>query len=240
MSGNNVGEKLVVVPYKPGDAIKKRLYMWAVVVFTALVFVMLGYCYGDIKTQQLTEQNRRLQEQLELANQRATDSANRLVALEQEKAIDAVAKTHSQEMLKELQFNVQRLTRDLAFYKGIMEPVEGASGLQISQFDVKPSRTAGRYQYKLVLTQITENAAVIEGQVDIVLIGKQQGKEFKFPMPFADGGKQVAFRFRYFQDIEGEFLLPEGFAPEQIQVIAQPRGKKGTKLERVFNWESGA
>jgi hypothetical protein len=46
----------------------------------------------------------------------------------------------------------------------------------------------------------------------------------------------IKFKFKYFQDITGELILPKDFSPESIQVVAQADGKKASKLERTYMW----
>jgi hypothetical protein len=47
----------------------------------------------------------------------------------------------------------------------------------------------------------------------------------------------VRFRFRYFQDVEGDLRLPEGFEPYEIQVVAQAEGGSTSQAERTFQWQ---
>jgi hypothetical protein len=47
----------------------------------------------------------------------------------------------------------------------------------------------------------------------------------------------IKFRFKYFQDITGDLLVPEGFKPTSIQVVAQSKGKKASRLEQSFEWQ---
>ena len=49
--------------------------------------------------------------------------------------------------------------------------------------------------------------------------------------------KALKFKFRYFQDLMGEWVLPSGFLPEQVEIIAKSNGKKAMRLERMFSWE---
>lgn len=238
MTGKQSGERMVVVPYRPGEAIRKRLFSWLAVVLTACVFSLLGYYYADVRTLQLVEQNQSLTQQLDIANQRATEAANKAIAMEQEKAIDLVAKKQSQEMLKELQISVQKLTKDLSFYKGIMSSNAVNSGLQISQLEIRAARAPGRYPFKLVLAQISDQAADVSGRVTIRVSGIQDGKTVEVTVESEP--PEMDFNFKYFQDIEGELTLPESLQPEQIKIQIQAKGKKSTKIERVFNWEIGA
>ncbi len=48
-----------------------------------------------------------------------------------------------------------------------------------------------------------------------------------------------AFSFKYFQIIEGEFSLPEGFKPEKVDValkVAAARSAKSAKVDKNFFW----
>ena len=49
----------------------------------------------------------------------------------------------------------------------------------------------------------------------------------------------IRFRFRYFQNIDGELTLPDGFEPEEIIVVAQSSGRNAQKLERRFAYSLG-
>ena len=42
--------------------------------------------------------------------------------------------------------------------------------------------------------------------------------------------------FRYFQNLEGEFELPEGFVPEQVEVKAESTKPAANKVEKIFSW----
>ena len=48
--------------------------------------------------------------------------------------------------------------------------------------------------------------------------------------------KQSKFRFRYFQNMEGDILLPDGFKPAWIHITILPKGKKYKKLEKSYSW----
>jgi hypothetical protein len=57
-------------------------------------------------------------------------------------------------------------------------------------------------------------------------------------MLFDQHRKKLTFGFKYFQVIEGEIKLPEGFQPEQVSIhaaIFQFKRKKG-ELTTVFDW----
>ena len=67
-----------------------------------------------------------------------------------------------------------------------------------------------------------------------------RGETLSFDRITADPakGEGLSFNFRFFQDISGEILVPAGFTPEQVEVIAQAKGRKATKLDRRFDWKA--
>lgn len=242
MTDRKSQERLVVVPYKPGEAIRRRLFSWLAVLLTAAVFIGLGYVYKEVETAKLQERIDKLESQLEAAQQRAMDAANDLIALQQERAVDRVASDESAMLITDLQQTVQQLRKDITFYRDIMAPSENADGLQVKEIRMQPLRTPGRYSYKLVLTQVTNNRNFVEGVATVNLIGMKEGEQQILPLRDLEGSDSlgIKFRFRYFQNLEGELQLPDGFEPEKIQVVAQAKGRKTTKIERTFDWEHGA
>lgn len=242
MSDRRHQERLVVVPYRPGEVLRRRLFTWLAILVTAGVFLGLGYIYTQIETRSLREENRQLRLQLETAHERAEKTANELIVLQRERAVDRVASSEASEMLADMQKQVRQMRQDITFYRDIMAPSDKAEGLQVKELGVKSVAGDRRYAYKLVLTQVNDNRRYIEGVVAVNLIGQLDGEQQVLPLRDLSGTEDLGmrFRFRYFQNLEGELTLPESFAPEKIQVVAQAKGKKTTKIERTFNWEAGA
>ncbi|MCH2100193.1 MAG: hypothetical protein MK142_17570, partial [Pseudomonadales bacterium] len=53
----------------------------------------------------------------------------------------------------------------------------------------------------------------------------------------ADLVEPMPFRFRYFQRLAGAILLPDGFVPEGVEIVARSDAEEGFRLQRTFNWE---
>ena len=51
-----------------------------------------------------------------------------------------------------------------------------------------------------------------------------------------DGAARLDFSFRYFQNLESELRMPEGFAPEKLTVTLRPKGKNAKPVEQSFAW----
>ena len=78
----------------------------------------------------------------------------------------------------------------------------------------------------------------VQGNVEISIKGLKESQNITYKLSELDKEKQdsVRFRFRYFQEIKGEFVIPTGFLPREIKVIALSAGSGSRKIERSFSW----
>ncbi len=140
----------------------------------------------------------------------------------------------------QLQNKVSELQEAVNFYKSIMVPRKNDKGLRVEKLELSSTVNKRRFKYKVVMTQVADNSSFIEGKVSMSLVGVRKGKKESMPFEnissdYESGG--VTFKFRYFQDVAGEIVLPDEFVPEQIEVIAQSKGRKATRLEKRFDWK---
>ncbi len=52
----------------------------------------------------------------------------------------------------------------------------------------------------------------------------------------ASADERLDFSFRYFQNLEADLVLPEGFAPQRVIVKLTPKGKAVKAVEESFAW----
>jgi hypothetical protein len=78
----------------------------------------------------------------------------------------------------------------------------------------------------------------VQGGVQISLLGQNGGQDKTFQISELDRDKAdaIKFRFRYFQNINGELQLPEGFVPREVMIVAQSSGSNAQRLEKKFDW----
>ncbi len=139
----------------------------------------------------------------------------------------------------QLQDRNSELERSVAFYKGIMAPENNAKGLKIDRLEIDSTPNRNRYRIKVVLTQVADNSSYISGTVRLTLLGVRDGERESIPFTKISqdfGTEGESFKFRYFQDLVGEIVIPDEVIPEQIEVIARSSGRKATRLERKFDW----
>jgi hypothetical protein len=145
--------------------------------------------------------------------------------------------------LKELQNELLELKQEVAFYRGIVAPSETASGLNIMSLKFDSIGDNNGYRFKLILTQLKTNERVVRGQARIFIDGIMQGKQRQLSLSEVSGGKikdDLNMRFKYFQNLEGDIVLPEGFAPSSVVVDLHPRGRGLTRIKKSFDWSDVA
>ena len=93
-----------------------------------------------------------------------------------------------------------------------------------------------------MLTQFSKSVKVIEGTVDLFLVGERGGRTARLSLQDLSGeaSQEVAFRFRNFQQVEGVFTLPRGFVPRQVLIRLNAKGSRRKQVERAFDWHVSA
>lgn len=129
----------------------------------------------------------------------------------------------------ELQAQVARQTQEIEFYRSVLS--EGAAGraegLELRQVRITPGATAGHFEVHLTLLERTRPEADTKGTLEISVQGSSAGKPATLDQAALTDGKThaQAFSFRYFQTLDEEITIPQGFTPAQLTVEAQPRGR---------------
>lgn len=233
--------KMMLVPYQRGQR-AKRISIWVFsVLLTALLCFTAGYYRG-------IRQNLHMLEQRDEMRAEISDLQQQLKKLQENTAIhrhgSELERQASERVRKEniaLQDRVSELEEAVAFYKGIMAPDGGQKGLRIDRLELSRAGNSKRIKYKVVMTQVADNADYVKGTIKMNLLGVRQGTRESIPFDRIAkdwaGGDGAPFNFRFFQDVGGELVVPDEFVPEQIEVIAQSRGRKPVRLERRFEWK---
>lgn len=168
------------------------------------------------------------------------DLKEQKVVLERTSQIDRQSYTDLQSTLKNLQNEILELKEELAFYRGIVSPRDTAPGLRLQSFRIDPSGPKRHYRYTVVLTQVLKNDRVTRGNVRMQIDGMLNGRQKTLSLAEVSEKqiKELDYKFKYFQNIEGEIVLPKGFAPQRVTVQVLPHGTRQDKdkIEATFDW----
>ncbi|RCU51617.1 MULTISPECIES: DUF6776 family protein [Corallincola] len=146
-----------------------------------------------------------------------------------------------QEMVAHLN-EIYEQRRELTFYRKIMAPEKEASGVVIDEFGISATASAGFFRFRLVLMQLKRSKQFAKGAIELRIEGSQTGEPATLNLAELAGltDKQQKFSFRYFQEIEGAFTLPEGFVPERVEIRASlpKRGsRKASSTAKMYTWQ---
>ena len=163
----------------------------------------------------------------------------RVAILERSSQIDQQAAQDIKNDLGQLEVDLQAAREEVEFYRGIVAPGDVQPGLRIHRFNLKSGTAPGKYHYELVLTQLKHNDKYVTGVVDWKIAGLLLGEPGEVALAGVTSPpvKQLKFRFRYFQELAGTIILPEGFEAEEVTLSIKPGGKgKSEPVKAVFDW----
>jgi len=140
--------------------------------------------------------------------------------------------------IQALQSEILELKEELAFYRGIVSPRDASRGLRIQKFTFVENGVSRSYRYKIVLSQVLKNDRVSFGKMQLAFEGLQGNvpKVLKLREVTEKQVNDLNFKFKYFQNIEGNIVIPEGFNAARIRLRIFPRGRQEDMIEKTFDW----
>lgn len=209
--------------------------IWKVLV----VFVvggLVGYLIGNrqelAQSSLMTVQQETLERQSKAISQLKTELGVKETLLATQKA----AFEQLQQTLKDQEAQVQEQKRQLAFFERIMRPTGDQVGVAIDNLTLQETSVPGRYHYRLALTQPAKKRELFRGQVQIRVEGSLADKP-KI-LSSRDLGMKVGegrYALRYFQLLEGNWQLPEGFIPDRVRITIPKEGRQPAQ-ELLVEW----
>ena len=230
----------MVVPYRPGRRVLFTLLLLTGVAVSAAGG--WGYAYYTTVLAQQGEQAEKRELSAQLTDLRQENEAlkRQIAILDRSSAVDQQTGAELQETLTALRQRVAQLEEDVLFYRQVVEEEADETGLVIGQLDIDATRSPDRYRYKLVMRQQdADGDTYLTGHVNFNLVGQLQDQQVILPLrdlsEFEDE-LDIRLRFKYFQNIEGELALPEGFQPDRIQIAAVATEPVSKRINEDFGW----
>lgn len=143
------------------------------------------------------------------------------------------------EELVKLQRELLAQKEELAFYRGIVSPDDAALGVNLQSFEMRKKNSQNQYSFKMILTKSGKSTKKIAGGADVRIRGETGGSvsELKLSdLALENSEKVTKFSFRYFQVFEGDFALPEGFEPFEVEIGIKPTTKKVKSFSETISW----
>ena len=215
------------------DQLKEVLgnYKWTLLV-ALIMFAMVGFGYklariideGDSKKVQAQQETIAI---LYEENHALTTKVNQLEVAMELATLEAESITNTLgEQKKELEAQQELLS----FYERVVAPEKTDEGFAIEGVEVF-KLSDNTYQLRLVLLQSKQQKAVINGSLDIAVVGQRNGEVITLKSGESSLlAEDIKYRFRFFQAVNVTLTIDEDINPESIAfstTVYQYKTRKG-------------
>ena len=177
------------------------------------------------------------------ALRRALEQTNtlqqRVAVLERAEQVARAANADLQHEIGERQEEISGLRADLAFYSRLTSTGAKREGLSVQNLHVEPAASTARmFNFSATLTQNLKPGQISNGHMKLSISGMRANQLVTLDwneLAQNQDANGLAFSFKYFQQIKGTLLLPEGFTPNSIHVDADGGIELG-KAVHDFSW----
>tara|TARA_R110002110_G_scaffold271566_1_gene486906 strand:- start:4982 stop:5836 length:855 start_codon:yes stop_codon:yes gene_type:complete len=221
--------------------VRVALTVCLIVSFVALsgVSYRTGFHQGVEQWLKLTSKIHQMTAQQEAQRQQSFVLNKQLSSLQQKHAIQKVEYQKLSEQVKQLFNENAELKEDNLLYQHIMGKPHPKRGLAVQRLQLYPTQNTNTFQYQLMLISTLTHKKLIQGHVEVVVRGKIGGKEISMLtkyLPTNNAETSLAFKFKDFQELSGEMILPNGFEPKSVMVHIKPTQQVKLARQQIFPW----
>ena len=216
-----------------GAPIAAHLMAWSLTAILGLglsagVAFYFGYDYGLKSVGASAGEVKQLRLSTQQQQQAILQLNNDLATLKQDRDIAIQTAQKLQEDNKNQLASVADMQEQIMLFQRLLGAKGSMNTLSIENVTIKKIAD-NQFQYRLLLTQVTNNQTDISGKATVRILGMTKNQVIT-AIP-------VDFRFQYFKSVTGSVILPVGFQADSIEITLQAIGKKATKIEKRFKWE---
>ena len=233
-----------VVPYRPVKSALVTLFC-LLLIAAALAGT---YFYAQIQTgkERLTvPEAQELRSQLEKVTQEAAESRRELTRLEVGAEVDRQAGEEMRKRVLALREEKAALERDIEVYRILTSNRnKNPQGVSFGVFSVS-AMPDNKHQLKLVVQKLAEGDEDFTGEMKFMVVGQREGQETKISLHelvVSKAGAEspteiIPLNFKFFQNIETEIVLPEGFTPSRVELAVKSDSKRNPMtVEGQLEW----
>jgi hypothetical protein len=214
-----------------------NLLMMALVACVVWWLVQNSYRITGVSFEEARQQMNTLSAENDRMKQELQSARGTLIERDRQLQIERASQTELARTVAQLQEENASLKEDLGFLRKLMS--SGSStpeGVGVSDLKVERDGRPNEFRYRMLLTQGGQRKQDFRGRVQVVARVAQAGATdtLTFPDPAA-GESAGSFEFRFYQKVEGRFVVPEGavLKSAEIRILAVPGGQ--VKLTRTIN-----
>lgn len=225
--------QLVVRPYDPPRLRRVVLFVGLIWLSSLMVVGMVVWRYARLPPSNVSESAPMID--LRNANEALEQ---RIAVLERADQVGKIAASDLQQSLREREEEIAGLRADLAFYGRLVGGGARREGLAIHSVHVTPVADSHAWNVSVTLTQNLKRSQISNGrlQLEVEGVAGQQLKRIAWSdLTGSAAPSGWPFAFKYFQQVTGTIVLPEGFVPNRVRVTANAGGEGG-RVEQSFAW----
>jgi hypothetical protein len=221
-------------------------YVLVLIALLLAVMVALAVLYWpaeelnspESKIESLQQEIERQALVIETLTKENADLHQRIVKQDQLRQIDQESQLRVQEELKNYQDERLKMEEELVFLRGMVSAKSGRGILRLQRLRLQPGEAENSFLYSFTVTKVLKDQGYVEGAVFLTLSGEQDGKKRTFSLKelTKDKKNSLKMRFKYFQNVEGELLLPGRFRPSSVTIEVKPDSKKFAPVKKRFEW----
>jgi hypothetical protein len=189
--------------------------------------------YGSVQvalsaTKAQLEEVKESEQQMRQAKENATTGAE----------VDRRSLDELRQEVMDLKQVIAQLQEENQFYRKLVSPNDPQNGLAIGSVEIVKTPEPRNFHYKAVIQQLGSDQP-ITGQLKFKVLGKRSGQETSLSLSQLSDGEKVdslTFNLKYFQTLEGNLRLPEGFDAESLELEAVIKGKESASTNKRFAW----
>jgi hypothetical protein len=206
---------------------------WGIAIGVSLVLATLVGVYAIGRAQATFDGRAALADEAEVAKLRREVAELDTLKVAQERERQEVSRT-----IGELQAEVARQSQQLEFLRGVVGRAGPAAEVTIRQVRVIASAAPGRYRLRIALAQPGRPDRTVAGSVRVGVEGQRGGRTVRLDLREVTAQRvaQLPYRFQYFENIEVEIVLPNGFSPERVVVDVRPAGRNVPPAAQTVLW----
>lgn len=224
----------------------RPLMRWLSVLVLTLLFAAgvfasfkVGFTEGMAGQERALSDVARLTSDLKQSQVRIEELEQQMANLKVASEVDQKASEDVRQEVISLKDQLAELQEENSFYRNLMAPTGNKRGLTFGAVELGDTDRLRTYRYKVVMQQLATSHELLTGNLRFTVIGKMNGFEAQYALSELSqqvDSENIKLRFKYFQTIEGQLSLPEGFEPERIELVANSTGRDSVTVEKRFGW----
>ena len=231
--------QMTVVPHRPCWRFLQLFALSLTFLLTVAGSFFVGRYHGVVDTGGIDVELAEVKAQYSEKSAEAAKLEQQVANLRLAAEVDRKANEKVRSEVVDLKTRVAELEQDNTFYRSLMRPASGDKGLVVDAPVITASNLPNVYQYNVVIKQIVTQHRLVSGYLEFELLGKQGDTLRRLALKDLSDTisvERIKLKFKYFQRIDGEMLLPDGFVPERIELkVVTQRPNKAT-IDKKFGW----